>query len=340
MLSKRDFRILHSIVDLYVRDGAPVSSRRVKDTTGSPLSTATIRSVMARLEREGLLSKPHTSAGRIPTDWGYRSYVDNVDRDVLYDDEFSTRFREELREQDMGVGVIMAAASRCLGSISKNFAVAYGSVVRESRVRRCQLVKLENNRLLVVIYLTPEFERTIVLKLEREFAPEVIGRAETRLNHVVRDKMLPGAKEAIDAAIRDNVTDEGIIAREIAVHREDIFSDPPAVELYFEERGHLLEQPELSDPKLLQLLLRLLHNKQYLTSILADRLGERTCVTIGREHEARELKPFSIVTAGYRVGGSRSVLGIIGPTRMQYDLVRSLVRAVAKEIRAIGEEYF
>ncbi|MCK4774687.1 MAG: hypothetical protein KAT30_07865, partial [Candidatus Krumholzibacteria bacterium] len=119
-----------------------------------------------------------------------------------------------------------------------------------------------------------------------------------------------------------------------------IFSEPPAVELYFEERSHLLEQPELSDPKNLQLILKLLHNKDYLTEILSNRLPDGTQVTIGAENVDEELRPFSLITAGYRMGAAHGVLGIIGPTRMRYDVALLLVSSVSRELGAIGEEYF
>ncbi|HET6463890.1 MAG TPA: HrcA family transcriptional regulator, partial [Candidatus Krumholzibacteria bacterium] len=95
-----------------------------------------------------------------------------------------------------------------------------------------------------------------------------------------------------------------------------------------------------SDPRTLQSLLRILHNRDYLTSVLAARPLDRTEVTIGSEHQDDVLRPFSMVTAGYRMGAARGVLGIIGPTRMRYDVALSLVDAVSREMRAIGEEYF
>jgi heat-inducible transcriptional repressor len=148
------------------------------------------------------------------------------------------------------------------------------------------------------------------------------------------------AKRALEDLPRDNLTDEGIVAREVSLRREDIFSGPPAMEMCFEARGKVLEEPELSNPQTLQLLLRILHNRDYLTSILASRPLDRTQVTIGAEHGDESLRPFSLVTAGYRMGAARGVLGIMGPTRMRYDLAISLVGSVSRELRAIGEEFF
>jgi heat-inducible transcriptional repressor len=338
-LKEKDLRILMAVIDLYVREGVPVSSKRLKQAMGSPLSTATLRNVLARLEKEGLLTKPHTSAGRIPTDEGYRFFVDSLEPNQKYCSDFTTRFREAVGDE-YEMDKIMASASRVLGDVSKNFAVVYGSVMQESRVRAVKLIELEGSRILIVLKLFPEYERTSVIRTERRFDPEVLARAEALINPIIMDKSLDDAKEALDHAVRDNITDEGIIMREVAVNRETIFSEPPAVELYFEDREHILQQPELSNPSLLRMLLRLLHDKQYLTSILAKRLEEKTTVTIGAENEDEALKPFSLVTSGYRMGGARGVLGILGPTRMRYDLAFFLVGSIARELSAIGEEYF
>lgn len=339
MLIERDIEILRAIVDLHVRHGTPVSSGRVQRHLGSPLSTATIRNVMARLESEGYLDKPHTSAGRIPTDVGYRTYVDCLDENLTFTDTFAETFQAQLRQHDIDVSNVMSAASRVLSGMSRNFAMVYGSVVQESRVSRIQLIELEGSRLLVAVSVAPDQERTGVLRMDRRFAPGVIARAEEIINREVRNKTLSEARIAINSAIRDNMTDEGIIAREVAVRREDIFSEPPAVEFYFEERDELFEQPEMADPRLLQMLLRLLQNKSYLASLLSSRPGD-TQVTIGHEHTEQDLQPFSLVTAGYRMGAARGVLGIIGPTRMPYDLICALVGSAARGLEAIGEEYF
>ncbi len=338
MLAHRDIQVLHRIVDLYVRDGVPVSSQRLQKGLSFPLSTATIRNRMAQLESEGYLRKPHTSAGRVPTDAAYRSYVDTLETSHAYVERFAETLRDEIHEQDVDVVAIMTSASRVLGGMSKNFAMVYGCMAQESRVVRVQLIRLEGWRLLVAVNLTPDYERTHVLRAEKEFAPEVVARAEDWINIEVRGKTLQEARSSLDSLIRDNVTDEGIIAREVAVHRDDIFSEPPALEFYFEEREHMLGDPGF-DPKLAQLLLRILQDKQYLTSLLAARSGE-TQVTIGTEHAAEELQPFSLVTAGYRMGVARGVLGVIGPTRMRYDLVYALVGSAARSLEAIGEEFF
>jgi heat-inducible transcriptional repressor len=238
------------------------------------------------------------------------------------------------------VSEIMMQASRLLGDISKNFAVVYGTLRRENRVRHVKLVKLEGPRILVVVNLEPEHERTTTLRLDKPFPDDAVSRAEGLINSTVAGRTLDDAREALDGLVRDNVTGEGIITREVAINSRAVFSEPPAVELYYEERSHLFEQPELSDPKNLQLILKLLHNKDYLTAILSDRLHGGTRVTIGEENQEADLQPFSLITAGYRMGAARGVLGIIGPTRMRYDVALLLVSSISRELRAIGEEYF
>jgi len=336
----QESHVLRTVVDLHVREGAPISSLKIKEAAGLAWSTATIRNILSRLEEKGYVVKPHPSAGRVPTDEGYRVFVDSIEEKQESLEEFAKLFRKTLKDNLHDISVIMSRASRLLGSISKNFAVVYGTMPRESQVCRINLLPLEGSRMLVVVTFDPEFERTTVLRMEKKFSSDVVASAEALINQIIVDRTLEEAKDALDNALRDNITDEGIITREVAINRETIFSGPPAVELYFEERDYLLEESGHFDPELLQLLLHLLNNKEYLTSILSSRLWERTTVTIGSEHEEEMLKRFSLVTAGYRMGGARGVLGIIGPTRMHYELSCYLVSSFARELRALGEEYF
>ena len=339
MLREKDRRILKTIIELYVADCDPVSSRAVRDA-GHAMSTASIRNYMAALERLGYLGKPHTSAGRVPTDDAYRYYVDDLEDNRSEWDEITALCRTTLRDDSRDVGEIMLNASRLLGECSNNFAVVYGSLVQESRVSHVRLINLDGPRVLVIVNLETKYERTTTIHLEKSFTDDGVVGAEQRINRAVSGKSLVEARRAVNALIRDNVTEEGIITREISTNRQAVFTEPPAVDLYFEERSHLLDQPELSDPKNLQLILKLLHNKEYLTTLLSGRLADGTQVTIGAENEDEALKAFSLVTAGYRMGAARGVLGIIGPTRMRYDIALSLVGTVSRELRAIGEEYF
>jgi heat-inducible transcriptional repressor len=305
------------------------------------VSSATIRNRMAVLEREGYIAKTHTSSGRVPTDDGYRAYVDDFQqRRQGQAPALSPADREALRANPHDVNAIMMRASKLLANLSRNFAVVYGAIEQECRVRSIKLVELDGARVLVVANLEPEYERTSVLRFEQSFTSDVIAASEQLINRMVSGLSLEEARDSLDRAVRDNVTDEGIIAREVAVHRDAIFVEPPAVEFYFEERSHLLDQPELSDPKNLQSILRILHNKPYLTSILSNRSREGTEVTIGDEHSDEMLKPFSLITAGYRMGAAQGVLGIIGPTRMRYDRALTVVGALSRELRALGEEFF
>lgn len=340
MTPDRHRRILRTVIEAYVADGAPVSSSRVRDLGGFSMSTASIRSRMADLERDGYLAKTHASSGRVPTDAGYRLYVEELQASPREREEIAARCRSQLRRDTHEVEEIMLHASEFLAEVSRNVSVVYGAIERQSRVRSLQLVRLEANRLLAVVNLVPQYERTTTLHFDRDFSLEIVTRSQELIDRIVSDKTLDQARAALESVVRDNVTDEGVITREVSLHKDELLTAPPDVDFYFEERRHLLDHPELSDPRTLQLILRVLHDKEYLTSILSRRWPDRTQVTIGDEHADEALRPFSVVTAGYRMGVARGVLGVIGPTRMRYDVVLSLVEAVSRELRAIGEEYF
>jgi heat-inducible transcriptional repressor len=341
MLIEKDREILRTIVEVYVADGAPVSSQRVQEAGRFDMSTATIRNRMVVLEQEGFITKAHVSSGRIPTDEGYRLHVDELQEErTLGRGEDVPAIRDELRVVRADISSLMAQTSQLLGSLSRNVALVYGAVVQESRVRAVKLFRVDGGRILVVVHLVPDYERTLTLRFERDIAAASVAAAEDLINRRVGGCSLEEAREALSGLLRDNVTEEGILVREVTVRREEVFSGPPAMEMYFEARGRVMEEPELSDPRTLQLLLRILHNRDFLTSILAGRPIDRTQVTIGSEHGDEALRPFSLVTAGYRMGAARGVLGIMGPTRMRYDLAISLVGSVSRELRAIGEEFF
>ncbi len=336
----RTARVLHTVVELYVSDGAPVSSQAVIETGKHPCSTATIRNHMAELERTGYLAKPHTSAGRMPTDEGYRWYVDNLDETRTHREEIVNSCRARLRAGRFNIFELMSQASKLLGDMSENFAVIYGLVRQENRVTQLRLVRLSPVKVLAIAILDTDFESITTLRLDREVEQATVEAAESTLNERVAGKTIEDAKAALTGLPKDNVTDEGVLVREVAIRRDEVFSEPPAAEMYYEEQGKLLNQPEFLDPKVLQLVLKLLHNKDYLMSILAARQSNDTQVTIGSENGDDALHPFSLITAGYRVGAARGVLGIIGPTRMRYDLGLALVHSIARELRAIGEERF
>ncbi|HEX5133229.1 MAG TPA: heat-inducible transcriptional repressor HrcA [Candidatus Krumholzibacteria bacterium] len=341
MLIEKDRELLRTIIEVYVGDGVPVSSQRVREAGRFAMSTATIRNRMVVLEREGYITKAHISSGRIPTDEGYRAHVDELQTErSLAPGEAMAAMREGLRADSGDMGALMLHTSQVLGALSRSVALVYGAVVQESRVRAVKLFRLDGGRLLAVVHLVPDYERTVTLRLEREASPEGVSAAEGLINRLVTGQTLEEARSLLGELMRDNLTDEGIIVREVTLRREDIFSGPPAMEMCFEARGRMLEEPELSDPRTLQLLLRILHNRDYLTSILAGRSRDRTQVTIGAEHGDEALRPFSLVTAGYRMGAALGVLGVMGPTRMRYDLAISLVGSVSRELRAIGEEFF
>ncbi|HEU4363835.1 MAG TPA: hypothetical protein VFT13_00060, partial [Candidatus Krumholzibacteria bacterium] len=205
MLIETDREILRTIIEVYVADGVPVSSQRVLAAGCFAMSTATIRNRMAVLERAGCIAKAHVSSGRIPTDEGYRLYVDALQAErTLAAGEELPAVREELRAEGSNMNALMAHASQVLGAMSRNVALVYGAIVQESRVRAVKLFRLDGGRILVVVHLIPDYERTVTLRAGREPSPDGVSAAEGLLNRLVAGLSLDEARCVLGEMLRDN----------------------------------------------------------------------------------------------------------------------------------------
>jgi heat-inducible transcriptional repressor len=231
MLNEKDLPILRTVIDLYVGDAVPVSSQRVRDAGRFRMSTATIRNRMVELERSGFLAKAHVSSGRIPTDEGYRVHVDELQAGAVRSrGDNLAGVRDDLRD-DLDMNGVMLRASQLLGALSQHVAVIYGAIVQESAVRTMRLFRLEGGKIVVVMHLVPEYERTITLRLDRDVSPEGVSAAERLVNRLVAGRTLEEARALLAETVRDNVTDEGIVVGEIVLRRDDVFSEPVTIEL-------------------------------------------------------------------------------------------------------------
>ena len=327
-LNDRERQILGAVIQTYVETAQPAGSRQLAKRFKLGVSPATIRNTMSDLEEKGFLYHPHTSAGRIPTDVAYRVYVDAL----LPRPSFTAQERDTLAAQIVNGGsaveAILRRAAQSLGVITQELGVALGPRFDDSLLERLELVRLAADRLLVILTLQGGAVRTIFVEAKGEVADAALAEVTRVLNERLSGLTLREVRSSVAARLRDSSTDAtellNIFIEEGDQLFDAAFSDVDSIVLG--QTSVLAEQPEFADADSMRRLMALTDTRHYLAELLRKRSGTAgVSITIGNEHGDPALEPFTLITAQYHAGALNGVIGVIGPTRMPYDKVISLV---------------
>lgn len=331
VLNERARRLLRALVACYIRDGQPVGSRTLAEEAGLELSPATIRNVMADLEDMGFLQAPHTSAGRVPTARGYRFFVDTLLRSEPMDPDELDGLRRRFPEVESTQNLINSASS--LLSAVTHFVGLVTVPKREGfAFQFIDFVPLSGNRVLAVLVFSDGEVQNRILHPRSPFSPAELDRVANYLNQhysglsllEVRRKLLRELRDTRERMYR--VMGGAISLAESAF----VMEDPD--DLVLAGETNLMDCSDLSDVEKLRQLFETFHRKRELLSLMEQCIhGQGVRLFIGEESGYKALGDCSVVTAPYTVEGRRlGVLGVIGPTRMDYDRVIPVVDATAR----------
>jgi len=327
-LTERERRVLEAVIRTYVETAQPAGSRQLARRFELGVSPATIRNTMSDLENKGYLFHPHTSSGRVPTDVAYRAYVDAL----LPRSQFTVRERTALAQRitsgGSAVEAILRRAAQSLGVITQELGVALGPRFDDSRLERLELVRLASDRLLVVLSLGGGAVRTIYVDAKGEVADSAVAEVARVLNERLAGLTLRDIRATLGQRLRDSTVPSAELLNVFVEEGEQIFEAALAGsdDVVLGQASVLAEQPEFATADSMRRLVALTETRQYLAEVLRRRAGDAgVTITIGNEHGEPALEHFTLVTAQYRAGGVNGVIGVIGPTRMPYDKVISLV---------------
>jgi len=331
-LDDRKRAVLRAIVAEYISRGEPVGSKRVVDVARLDVSAATVRNEMSALEALGYIAQPHTSAGRVPTDRGYRRFVDDLRTDPALDGQ-----RRELVEELLGgasdVEDLLARTSSVLSQLTRLVSLVIAPAVDAARLKLCELVGLgPGSALLLLVTDTGRVDKRSV-ELPPETSESDLDRVRTVLAEQVRGRRL-GEVHAAIAAIAEDAPSE---LREVL----QAVADATARQLTEDTVHHVfvggqasLAGDEAFEREHLSRVLQLLEERVTLARLLADATADdRPTVRIGEENEVEDLRAASLVAQRYQLVTAGS-LGVLGPTRMDYATVLATVRAVADQLQA------
>ncbi len=337
-LSDRERIILRMIIHLYILKGSPIGSRTLSKYLSDEikLSPASIRLVMADLEEKGFIAQPHASAGRVPTDAGYRFYVDTIiDYERLSRKEIKA-LQKALSEEESAA--IYANASKILSALSKSLGIVAFPYIQEAKIVKIELLPLSSDRILVVLALDSNVAQTAALEAEIEIDEDLLSRISDYLNEKISGKPLKFIRENFGEIIDDFEFKETPVVRLFLDSVDRIFREPPRIKkVNVAGAYNLLEYPEYDNAESLRGIIEILENEDAVIHLIEriDEPNQNLIARIGSELPDENLSEYSVILAKYATSaGAEGSLGIIGPKRMKYEKMFSLVQRLSEFLSA------
>jgi heat-inducible transcriptional repressor len=340
-LTDRERHVLDAVIRTYVETAEPAGSRTVAKRHRLGVSPATVRNTMADLEEKGFLYHPHTSAGRIPTDQAYRYYVDTMMRPRRLTAAQARKLRKEIGDGEGGaLERLVRRAAQAMGLLTGELGVAIAPSVDEVVLERLELLALSSEKVLLVLTLRNGIVRTVYVDLPLSVPPETLVGVTVVLNERLAGLTMAQIRKTLPDRLRDAAPGGDEPTTEllnIFLQSGDELFDLAGDEVHLGRTSVLASQPEFESGPQLRGLIELTERRELLGKVLSRRSHDaRLEISIGSEHEAPELTSFTLVTGEYRVGDLAGVIGVIGPTRMPYDRVVTIVESTS---RIVSELY-
>lgn len=334
----RSRRVLAALVREYIASGEPVASSLLVRAAGLGVSSATVRNILSRLEEDGYVQQPHTSAGRIPTDRGYRFFVDLL-LEMKRTQRAATAVEARLRRDtpDRLIDSLLPQVSHVLSQTSRSVGFAIRPAHQDAVFDRVEFVPLSATRVLVVIVASGGHVIQKVIDIGEELEPSDLGQASNYLNAEFSGLPLHRAREAVLERINEErLLYDALQARAMRLATSTFSELPDDRTIYVEGASSLLDDASGLTVQTLQALMQMIEEKQRLLQILNEYIdGPGLTVVIGGEHLDPDLRPFSLVLSTYNDGSGIGTVGVIGPTRMRYSRAISVVDGAAQAVSRV-----
>ena len=333
-LSERKIKIMQAIIRNYLETGEPVGSRTISKYTDLNLSSATIRNEMSDLEEMGYILQPHTSAGRIPSDKGYRLYVDTMMQEK---DKELEELKEMMLEKEGKMDHLLKQVAKLL-AVNTNYASMISvPAVHQNKLKFIQLSRVDINQLLAVIVMEGNVIKNNILPVDEELNDETI----LKLNILLNTNLSGLAVEDINLATITRMKQQAGIHSEIVSDVIDAIAEgikqEEDLEIYTSGANNIFKYPELADQQKASELINTFEEKEKLSELVKESLSDENNtgiqVYIGNENQIQSMQDCSVVTATYELGeGMRGTIGIIGPKRMDYDKVVGTLKTITHQL--------
>ncbi len=337
--NERKKKILMAIIQEHILTAEPIGSRTLAKKYDLGVSSATIRNEMADLEEMGYLEQPHTSAGRIPSDRGYRYYVDLLLEQKNYNSRRLKTHFKDLSSEKKGIQEIISGMVDMLSSLTKYTVMISEPRLQKSKIRKIEFVNIAGNKLLIVLITDTGLVHNKIIKLEQNLTSKELRYINNYFIEKLEDKELTIFNKNYLKEIEIELINRINLSHEIfkLINNElEELSNPANFKIYLGGTSYILEQPEFSDMETLKKVMNILDQKSILRQLIENASSKGLEVKIGQENKLKEMENCSIVFSTYSVDNrAYGKIGVIGPTRMQYTRVISTLDCVSDILNKI-----
>jgi len=339
-LDERKIRILDAIIRNYLETGEPVGSRTISKYTDLNLSSATIRNEMSDLEEMGYILQPHTSAGRIPSDKGYRFYVDHLmqekDREVKEMQDFVIEKTEKMEQ-------VLKQMAKMLASNTNYATMITAPSYHNNKVKFIQLSQMESGQILAVVVLNNNIVKNQMINVDEELDAETLLKLNILLNSGLNGLSIEEINLATITRLKEQAGIHQSLVGDVLDALAEALSEGQDLEVYTSGTTNILKYPELADHEKVSELLSTFEEKEELAHMMSESLKENEetgiQVYIGNEAPIQTMKDCSVVTATYELGeGVKGTIGIIGPKRMDYENVMDNLKNLKAQLDGLFDK--
>jgi len=336
-LNERKLIILQAIIKNYLETGEPVGSRTLSKYTELNISSATIRNEMADLEELGFIFQPHASAGRIPSDKGYRLYVDMLMREK---EEELIELKNLILEKTDKVDKVLKQAAKAL-AVSTNYATMISAPIHsKNTLKFIQLSQVDEERVIAVIVMGGNVIKNRIIDVEKALTNEELLKLNMLLNTTLNGMSIEAINLGLIARLKEQAGSHSQMISDVLDAVSEIIHVDEDMEIYTSGTTNIFKYPELSDKQSAQEIINAFEEKQQLAELVTETLASENNhgiqVYIGEEAPVKTMKDCSVVTATYELGeGMKGTIGIIGPKRMDYKHVMKTLKTMQSELDAL-----
>ena len=333
-LSDRKMKILHAVIQNYLETGEPVGSRTISKYTDLNLSSATIRNEMADLEELGYIMQPHTSAGRIPSDKGYRLYVDMLMEEK---EQELNEMQEQMLDKADRMEQLLKQAARVLAS-NTNYATMVSTPMNNAnKIKFIQLSMVDAEQVIAVIVLGGNVIKSKIIRVDEALSNENLLKLNMLLNTTLNGMSIEEINLGLIARLKEQAGVHSGVVSDVLDAVADAIQVDEDMQIYTSGANNIFRYPELADQQKASELINTFEEKQLLGELLqeahADVEETGIQVYIGSETPVKSMRDCSVVTATYELGGGmKGTIGIVGPKRMDYDKVVVTLRTIQSQL--------